>query len=207
MSKYFFSKNKLLFFLLFVLLWIFSDLFITVYSKKYLYDSVEKVPFFETALLLGTSKNYNGFPNPFFYNRIDATVELFENNKIKNIIVSGDNSLKSYNESDDMKSELISRGIPAEVIYSDYAGLRTLDSVLRAKEIFSQEKFIVISQKFHIERTIFLGRFNDIDVYGFRAKSVSYDMWLRERLARVKMYFDIFFNVKPKYLGEKIFIK
>lgn len=184
-----------------------SDLFISKYSDKYIYDNLNNVSSFNTALVLGTNKLYKNLPNPFFYNRIDATVELYNSGKIKYIIVSGDNSSKSYNESDDMKNELISRGIPEKKIYNDYAGLRTLDSVLRAKDIFGQDTFIVISQEFHLERAIFLGRFYNIEIFGYKAKSVSYDMWFRERLARIKMYLDLLFGVQPKYFGEKIIIE
>lgn len=122
-------------------------------SKPFISSKIENLPNEKVGLLLGTSKTTkNGYKNWYFYHRITAAEELFKSGKIKYIIVSGDNSQKNYNEPEDMKQELISRGIPAERIYEDFAGFRTLDSVVRAKEIFGQESFIVISQKFHNER-------------------------------------------------------
>lgn len=102
-----------------------------------------------------------------------------------------------------MRADLIAAGIPEEKIYGDYAGFRTLDSVVRARDIFEQEKYTVISQKFHLERAIVLARLKGIEVYGYTAKDVpvriSPRVWIRERLARVKMLIDILVGEKPKF--------
>lgn len=185
---------------------------ISAFAKNYIYDSIENVKTYKVGLLLGTSKYVkSGNTNEYFSNRIDAAVNLYKNGKITKIIISGDNRERSYNEPRDMKRELIKRGIPDSCIYLDYAGFRTLDSVIRAKEIFGQQTFIIISQKFHNERAIFLARKNGIDAYGFNAKEVSKNKRLktkiREWFARDKAVFDVIFNVKPKFLGEKIEIK
>ena len=107
------------------------------------------------GLLLGTGKFLkNGCKNLYFFNRIDATEQLYKSGKIQYILISGDNSTKNYSEPEDMQAELIKRGIPADKIVLDFAGFRTLDSVVRAKEIFGQNSFIIISQKFHNERAM-----------------------------------------------------
>jgi SanA protein len=182
-------------------------------ADPYIYHDTLFSKNFNTGLLLGTSKyGSNGKPNQYFINRIDAAVKLYKAGKIKYIIVSGDNRSVNYNEPLKMKKELIKRGIPAEIIFVDYAGFRTFDSVIRAKEIFGQNTFIIISQEFHNKRAIFIARKSGIDAYGFNAEDVGMSNGLftnmRELFARVKVFLDIYvFHSQPKYLGEKVIIE
>ncbi len=187
---------------------------ITVYqtAKRFISDDMANVKPNNVGLLLGTSRNLkNGAKNDFFFNRIDAAVELFKGGKIRNIIISGDNSKADYNEPIDMKAELVKNGIPDSLIYLDYAGFRTLDAVVRARDIFGQNSFIVISQKFHNERAVYLARKFGIDAFGYNAKEVQaykgFKTKLREFFARDKMFLDLLFGVKPKFLGEKIIVE
>lgn len=166
----------------------------------------------KVGLLLGTSKLLkDGRTNLYFQYRIDAAVTLFENGKIEHVLISGDHGIDTYNEPLDMQNELIRRGIPESNIHLDYAGFRTLDSVVRAKEIFGQRSFIVISQRFHNERSVYLAIQNGIDAIGFNAKDVDpilgFKTNAREKLARVKAYLDVLFGVRPKFLGERIAIQ
>lgn len=181
-------------------------------AKKFISDDLANVKPNNVGLLLGTSKNLkNGAKNDFFFHRIDAAVELYKSSKIKNIIISGDNSTIDYNEPTDMKAELVKNGIPDSLIYLDYAGFRTLDAVVRARDIFGQNSFIVISQKFHNERAVYIARKHGINAFGYNAKEVQaykgFKTKLREYFARDKMFLDLIFGVKPKFLGEKIIIK
>lgn len=201
-------------------LFLLATLFIITYWCNFTIESatedqvtsnLHKLPKEKTGLLLGTGKTLaNEKPNAYFFNRIKAAVELFRADKIQYIIVSGDNSRKNYNEPEDMKMELIKYGIPAEMIFEDFAGFRTLDSVVRAKEIFGQHSFIIISQRFHNERAVFLAQQNGIEAYGYNAKDVNQYAGLktnlREYLARVKVFWDFMFGVEPKFGGEKITI-
>ncbi|MFQ3577378.1 MAG: ElyC/SanA/YdcF family protein [Cytophagales bacterium] len=175
-----------------------------------IFDDVEKLPVNKTALLLGTSKKLkNGKRNLYFYYRVEAAVKLYHSGKIKYIIISGDHGSRYYNEPQDMKNELMKNGIPERSIYLDYAGFRTLDSVVRAKHIFGQQKITIISQKFHNERALFICRNKGLDAIAFNAKmpSVSFNTISREYFARVKLYIDLFLiNKQPKFLGEKITI-
>ena len=185
---------------------------ITRKTKEFITENINELKPEKVGLLLGTSKFLkSGKPNEFFFNRIDAAVRLYNENKIKYIIISGDNSHKSYNEPRDMKNELIKRGIPDTCIHLDYAGFRTLDSVVRAKEIFGQSSFIVISQKFHNERAVYIARKKGIKAYGYNAKDVSaykgFKTKVREWSARDKAMLDLLLRVKPKFYGEKITIK
>lgn len=190
----------------------FANYKINSFSEEFLYSSTDSIPECKTGVLLGTSKFMrSGTKNYFFYNRITAAETLFKSGKIQFIIISGDNSLSYYNEPQDMKKELIKAGIPDSVIYLDYAGFRTFDSMIRAKEVFGQTKFIVVSQQFHNERAVFIARKYGIEAYGYNAEDVSaysgFKTKFRELFARVKVFIDVYTNKQPKFLGEKIEIK
>lgn len=178
-------------------------------SEKYLYNTTDKIPRCKAALLLGTSKNLsNGKINAYFQNRIDATVDLYHSGVISKIVISGDNSRVGYDEPTDMKNELVKNGVDSNSIILDYAGFRTFDSMYRLKEIFGQDTAIVISQKFHNERAIYIAQHLDMVTYGYNAKDVNkyygFKTNIREKFARVKMMLDFVTGIKPKFLGEKI---
>ena len=180
-------------------------------SQTLLYASIKEVPYNKVGLLLGTSKYaISGQVNPFYKYRVNAAYELFKNNKIDYILVSGDNSTNYYNEPKKFKEDLISKGIPENRIILDYAGFRTLDSVVRANEVFKENNITVISQKFHNERAVYLAYKHNINAIGYNAKDVSgkYGLktHLREYLARVKVFIDLLFNIQPKFLGDPILI-
>lgn len=180
-------------------------------SSPFVSYKISDVPETKVALLLGTGKKLsNGMPNAYFYNRIQAAIDLYKSGKIKYIIVSGDNSTKDYNEPEDMQLSLMQYGIPKDRIIMDHAGFRTLDSVVRAKDIFGQHKLVIISQKFHNERAVFLARKNGMEAFGYNANDVNkyagLKTNLREYLAKTKVYWDLLFGVQPKFGGEKIII-
>lgn len=181
-------------------------------AESKLYTSVSDIPKNRVGLLLGTVKYLsNGQINLYYKFRVDAVVQLFKTKKIEFIIVSGDNSTKNYDEPTDFKNDLIKAGIPENKIFLDYAGFRTLDSVVRAKEIFGQNSITIISQQFHNERAIYLAEHFSINAVGFNAKGVSgrlaLKVKLREYLARVKVFVDILIRKQPRFLGEKIEIR
>ena len=181
-------------------------------TKNFVSYDIQKLPNEKVGLLLGTSKILkSGWKNLYFFNRIDAAEQLYKSGKIKYILISGDNSTKDYSEPEDMQAELLKRGIPADKIVLDFAGFRTLDSVVRAKEIFGQNSFIIISQKFHNERAVFLAQHYGIKAYGFNAKDVNkyfgFKTKVREYFARAKVFVDFLLGVEPKFGGEKVEIK
>ncbi|MCF8715192.1 YdcF family protein [Joostella atrarenae] len=174
--------------------------------------NTEAIKHNKVGLVLGTAKKLNsGQINPYFKYRIDAAVELFNAKKVDFLLISGDNGDTDYNEPNDFKNELIKRGIPEDKIFLDFAGFRTLDSVVRAKKIFGQTSITIISQQFHNERAIYLAEKFNIDAVGFNAENVEgsggIKTNLREYLARTKVFLDLLFKVEPKYLGKKIDIK
>jgi SanA protein len=145
----------------------------------------------------------------FFQRRLDAAAELYHSGKVKKLILSGDNGRKDYYEPEAMRQELIVRGVPDQDIYCDYAGFSTLDSVVRAKTIFGAEKFLVISQRFHSERAIFLARANGIEAYGFAAEDIDLPYWkyknrFRESLARAAALLDVITFRSPRFGGEMV---
>lgn len=178
-------------------------------SETYIYSTVSDIPYNKVGLLLGTSpKLKSGKANLYFDYRIKAATELYNAGKVKYILVSGDNRKNSYNEPEEMKKALIAAGIPDQRIILDYAGLRTLDSVVRAHLIFGLERFTLISQQFHNERAIYLAQQSHLQAIGYSAQDVSayagFKTNLRELLARVKDFVDIVTNKAPKRLGEKV---
>ena len=179
-------------------------------SAPNIYSSSSTIPNNRVGLVLGTSKlTVDNRLNLYFKYRVDAAVELYKSGKIQKILVSGDNSYVGYDEPTDFKNALIEAGIPPEDIHLDYAGFRTLDSVVRAKEIFGLGQVTIISQEFHNQRAIFIADYYSVNAIGFNARDVAGTGGLktnmREKLARVKAVLDLYlFRTKPKFLGERI---
>lgn len=199
-----------IFFVFSLIVILFTELYIIKSTQPYLFSDINKIPQKKVGLILGTSKKVkNGYKNLFFKYRIEAAVKLYRAKKIEYIIVSGDNRTLDYNEPMDMKKALLEYDIPEKAIYLDYAGFRTLDSVIRAYKIFGQNSFIIISQEFHNERAVFIARNRKINAIGFNAQSVGwyygFRTYLRERFARLQTILDIFIiNSQPKFFGDSI---
>lgn len=188
------------------------DYYISKQTSEKIYTQVNKIPPNKVGLLLGTSKYLSsGHINLYYKYRIEAVTKLYRSGKIKFILISGDNGSKSYNEPELMKQDLVENNIPEANIFLDYAGFRTLDSVLRAQKIFGQNTFTVISQEFHNERALYLAHHFNIEAIAYNAKDVKlnygFKTQLREKLARCKMMLDLLFKVEPKYLGDPIKIE
>lgn len=186
-----------------------ADWIVEKTASKKVFCTTEEISYNKVGLLLGTGKILaNGRINLYYKYRIEAAAELYKSGKISYILVSGDNSRKDYDEPSTMRNDLIIKGVPASKIFLDYAGFRTLDSVVRCKEVFGQENVTVISQQFHNERAIFIGKFKGVHAIGYNATDIQgrygLKVKIREKLARVKMILDLITFKKPKYLGEKI---
>ena len=194
---------------LFILITAWANYKIDSETRPFIKNKTDELPKCKTALLLGTSKVLKHQQvNEYFYRRINATVNLYMAGKVKYIIVSGDNSTDNYNEPADMRRDLIKCGIPDSVIYMDYAGFRTFDSVVRAKEVFGQDTVIMVSQEFHNQRAIYLAQRIGLVAYGYNAEDVNSSAGIktkfREFFARLKVFIDIYTNTQPKFLGNKI---
>lgn len=187
--------------------------YISNFSVDYIYTDLNKLPANRVGIVPGTSKYLvDGKKNRYYLYRIEAAVYLFKNKKIEYVLVSGDNATKYYNEPVGIKKDLVEMGIPDNKIFLDYAGFRTLDTVVRARDIFDLNKFTFISQPFHNERAIFIAKKHGLDAIGYNARDVerldAYKTTLREYFARIIAFLDIYvLNTSPRFGGEKIKIK
>lgn len=203
------NKWSIISFVLIIGLIVSSNVIISKSTQSLIYYNIDNTPKTDVALILGTSRyTTQGYTNLYFKFRIQAVVKLYKSGKIKHIIVSGDNSITSYNEPREMRKALIKEGIPFEAITLDFAGFRTLDSVVRCKEVFGQDNFIIISQRFHIERALFIAKKFNIHATGFAAQDpperYSFKTNIREYFARTMAIIDLYIlHTQPKFLGEK----
>lgn len=171
-----------------------------------LHDVPSEVPEGGVGLVFGCDDRIAGRENRYFRYRIDAAAELWESGRLRCLIVSGDNRTQYYNEPKTMKRALVEAGVPEDRIVCDYAGRRTLDSVVRAKEIFGVEQVVFISQEFQNERAAYLARANGLEYSGFNAQDLKvrsgWKTRLREVGARVKMWLDVnVLGTRPEILG------
>lgn len=178
-------------------------------TEQSMFDDVNQIPSNEVALVLGANPLIRGkYRNPYFDKRMNAAFELFEAGKVKHLILSGDNHRHGYNEPEEMKKALMEKGVPESAITLDFAGFRTLDSVIRGKKVFQQEKMTILSQAFHNHRALFIANHYGIEAVAYNAKAVtelSNKTIYREYLARCKAVLDLYLlNKQPKFLGEKI---
>ena len=189
---------------------LFANVQIARASEGRVYHAADSIPENSVGLLLGTSPYLvSGRLNPFFEHRIRAAVELLRAGRIEYILASGDNEHRSYNEPVQMKKALLAAGVPEAAIVLDFAGFRTLDSVVRASEVFGQERLTVISQEFHTRRALYIASRYTIDAVAFAADDVGgytgVRMQLREQLARTLAVLDVqVLGTRPRFLGEPV---
>jgi SanA protein len=174
------------------------------------FSDAAKIPEADVALVLGTAPiGPEGGPNRYFVYRLDAAAALWKAGKVKYFIVSG-NRDGSYDEPTAMRAGLVERGVPADVIYRDFAGWRTWDSVLRARDVYGQRRLIVISQGFHLDRALFIARHAGIEAWGFEARDVeapySILTTLRRYPSALRAYYDAWTNAPVREGGEKVSI-
>lgn len=186
-----------------------TNLWIVRSTSAEIFSDYNQIPSNPVGLVLGTSsRRADGSPNPFFHNRMEAAARLYALGKIGHIIVSGDNRTRYYNEPLEMKRALVKLGVPDAAITLDYAGLRTLDSVVRSKEVFGQEHITIITQPFHSYRALFISRYYHIEAVALVASEPADEpavaVYVREYFARTKAILDLYvFKTSPRHLGDK----
>lgn len=187
----------------------FCNLWVVQSTQSGVLNDESLLPDKSIGLVLGTShKLLNGQPNPFFEDRISAAALLYQQGKVSHLILSGDNRTRYYNEPLEMKKALLKRGVPDSVITLDYAGLRTLDSIVRCKEIFGQSRVIIITQTFHGYRALFISKYYNMDAVAWVADETHYNnaakVYFREYFARAKAVLDLYLlGTEPRHLGDK----
>ncbi len=190
-----------------------ANWWITRTTRAHIASDRTAVPTNDVALVLGTSpKLTSGATNPFFEGRMSTATELYRTGKVRHLLVSGDNSRKTYDEPTAMRDALIARGVPAKAITLDYAGFRTLDSMARAKAVFGLRRFTIITDDFHQPRSVFLARSLGLEVVGVPTRKVPF-RWSkktrsREIFSRVKACLDVYvLRTEPKFYGPPVTIR
>ncbi len=196
-------------FIIFVATLLLLDRWVSAQTESQIYHDPAKLPAYKVGLVLGTSKYIAKTLNPYYTYRMSAAVDLYNKHKVDVFLVSGDNAHRSYNEPRTMKRDLLKAGVAKNEIVLDYAGFRTLDSVVRAKEVFDTNRFVIITQQFHCERALFIADHYNINATCLAVQEpqrgmASFKIRVREVFARIKAMIDLFIlHVPPKFLGPK----
>ncbi|MBP5590168.1 MAG: YdcF family protein [Bacteroidales bacterium] len=197
-------------FVLMMIVILVCDVLVTNSAKGKIHDNIEDVEATDYGLLLGTTPitRIGNRENLFFRYRIEATVNLYRNGKIKKVLVSGaEKSLNGIDETQSMKQALVAQGVPSDIIILDGQGYRTIESVVRMNKVYGIKSCVIISQQFHNERALYLAEHLDLDIENLQAYNavspsaeIALMTYVREYLARVKMFMDIFLN-KYRMIG------
>lgn len=187
------------------------NLYINIYSQNYISETPSQK--YYTGILLGAGVKNDGALSLVLKDRVDKTIELYENGSIKKILVSGDHGRKNYDEVNAIKKYLIKHQIPDSIIFLDHAGFDTYDTMLRAQKVFRVDNAIIISQEFHLARALYIARRIGIDAEAVIANKYKLNKWLilklncREVISKCKAFLDVEILLSdPKFLGEEISI-
>lgn len=165
---------------------------------------IEKV---DCILILGAGVREDK-PSPMLEDRLLEGIELYKQGIAPKIIMSGDHGKEDYDEVNVMKDFAIAQGVPSEDIFMDHAGFSSYDSLYRAKAIFEANKIIIVTQKYHLYRSLYIAEALGIEAYGLPSNPREYagqvSREIREILARDKDFIKCIFKPSPKYLGETI---
>ena len=184
-----------------------------VYSLNKI-QSVDDAPSERVAIIFGAGLRRDGTPTAVLRDRVETGVQLYFDGKVEKLLMSGDNSQVEYNEPESMRQYAISLGIPEQDIVLDYAGSRTYDTCYRAKSIFGLESAILVTQKFHLPRALFLCNVLGVKATGVEAANNYYlkrslFFWnVREQFATFTAFMDVYVEKPTLILGqpEPIFV-
>lgn len=182
-------------------------------TRDRVFADLTGLPTNDVALVLGTGRLLqSGRVNPHFRERVITAAVLFHEGKVRHLLLSGDNHVKSYDEPADMKEALLALDVPASAMTLDCAGFRTLDSVVRAREVFGQGKVTIVTDDFHAARAVFSATHSDLQAVAFCSASVPASSSARSRVrevaARVKAVLDLYvLRTQPHFLGDPVEIR
>lgn len=179
----------------------------SIYSMNRIYQT-EDAPQKRLAIVFGAGLRRDGTPTAILRDRVETAADLYFTGKVEKLLMSGDNRFLEYNEPESMRQYALSLGVPDEAIAMDYAGRRTYDTCYRAKEVFAVEDVLLVTQKFHLPRALFLCNALGLEATGVEANtrrfwSVSLLIWnVRELLATTGAFLDLFVTNPQPVLGE-----
>jgi vancomycin permeability regulator SanA len=184
-----------------------------LYSWNRIYEA-GSAPAERVAVVFGAGLRRDGSPTPILRDRVETGVRLYFDGRVEKLLMSGDNSVEYYNEPEAMRQYAMSMGVPAEDIVLDYAGRRTYDTCYRARAIFGLKRALLVTQRFHLPRALFLCNSLGLDASGVEAGNLNYRkvsllIWnFREQLATVAAFFDLYVDKPIPVLGmpEPIFL-
>lgn len=209
-DKDFLKKCLLAFFVIFAACTFFVvalDYSVQKSGENAIYNAKD-VPQKEVALVLGAKVYNDGRLSDMFRDRIDTAVGLYKAGKVKKILVSGDHGTKEYDEVNAAKDYILQQDVPGADIFLDYAGFDTYDSVYRARDVFQAKSMIIVTQKYHLPRALYIADGLGADAVGVGADLRAYGGQdardFRERFAVVKAWLDVTLQSKPKYLGKPV---
>jgi SanA protein len=179
-------------------------------ANQYAYKNTERVPTCYTAIVFGAGIR-NGKPSKYLKDRLDAGIQLYKAGKVQRLLLSGDNGSRNYDELKVMRDYCLENGVKADDIFLDFAGFDTYSTLYRAKEVFKVDRAVLVSQNYHLDRAIYIGRSLGLDSYGYVADKGRYAGHrrnrLREMLATVNAFVEVNTGRKPKFLGEIVDIQ
>lgn len=177
-------------------------------SSSFVFEANENIASKQTVLILGARVYNDGRMSDILKDRVLTALELYNTKKVEKFLVSGDHGRIGYDEVNTIKAYLLENGVKPEDIFLDHAGFDTYDSIYRAKEIFQVKSLIIVTQRFHLPRAVYIAKSLHVDAIGVIADRHIYIMenynQLRESLARVKAFVDVTIHSKPKFLGKPI---
>ncbi len=179
----------------------------SIYSSKRIFQ-IENAPSQRIAIVFGAGLRRDGTPTAILRDRVETAAQLYFVGKVEKILMSGDNRFENYNEPGAMRQYAISLGVPNDAIALDYAGRRTYDTCYRAKTIFKVDEALLVTQKFHLPRALFLCNALGLKAKGVEANNNRYwhgslFIWnFREQLATVAAFVDIYINNPVPVLGD-----
>ncbi len=176
-------------------------------TKNKIINDISNIPQVDCILILGAGIDGDK-PSLMLEDRLNAGIKLYDNNVSKKIVMSGDHGRKEHDEVNIMKNYAMELDIPSSDIFMDHAGFSTYESMYRLKHVFGAKSVVIVTQKYHLYRSIYIAKSLGLEAYGYAAEDIKYygDTYreLREILARDKDFFKSIFKPKSTYLGNPI---
>lgn len=183
-----------------------ANAIVLLHARPYIVSNIEELSKAQAVIILGAAVYKDGKLSPVLKERVDTAVAVYKNGLVEKILMSGDNSSENYNEVSPVHQYILDSGVPIEDIFLDYAGFDSYDTMYRAKSIYGIESAVVVTQTFHLSRSLFIANNLGIESEGIHppADRSNWYNYLREMLSVVKAVYDVSFKSDPTYLGEEI---